>query len=531
MNKIGRGLRKWYSVTRDEARARMFFRTVSSKHPCVKDYANLIQRWRIMKQFADGEQMKVLKDTFSIRCAEIDQARAMLESMAKDLAASVYASQKYGEMQRQQQAQQAQQAQQQGTPQAQNARLAQQQQPAPQQQQQQTQQPQQAQQTQGAQPAALNAENLRRNSQAQATAPKGGNKSGQAAGASTTAQSFAFGALSPHGNPSYGGKPPKDMNLQLPPARKKQKTTGQTPQGATPSPQISKKSSPDMRRASESQAPPKPVLLCKEPECEHSTVGFPNEQALQNHIQEEHTKPHEDPMGFVRDNLALALGLEPDGTVKKEKLEAPPMSMTNSKQGQTPATMTATPMSGDGMKRSASSMGKPQDNKAGNKTGATPKPADNKIVESTVNDPWAGSTIDPQTLMQNLGLEKGMGVGFGATFDPTLYRSTTPNDTPDSAKEGSEPNSDISEGVSLDIGLGWASLEPDMLLNMNMGNTSLDGNAEQLDMSAVLEEAGLDPSMLMEPSRQVPDWDEVQVDFSKPFQMDPSHYFMATTTS
>ncbi|KAJ4237554.1 hypothetical protein NW757_013255 [Fusarium falciforme] len=203
---------------------------------------------------------------------------------------------------------------------------------------------------------------LRNQAQAQAQAHA------QAQAARNQAQSFAFGALSPHGNPSYGGKPPKDMNLQLPPARKKQKTTGQTPQGATPSPQISKKSSPDMRRASESQAPPKPVLLCKEPECEHSTVGFPNEQALQNHIQEEHTKPHEDPMGFVRDNLALALGLEPDGTVKKEKLEAPPMSMTNSKQGQTPATMTTTPMSGDGMKRSASSMGKPQDNKAGNKT-------------------------------------------------------------------------------------------------------------------------------------------------------------------
>lgn len=37
-----------------------------------------------MKQFADGEKSTILKDTFSIRSSEIDQARAMLESMAKD---------------------------------------------------------------------------------------------------------------------------------------------------------------------------------------------------------------------------------------------------------------------------------------------------------------------------------------------------------------------------------------------------------------------------------------------------------------
>jgi hypothetical protein len=33
--------------------------------------------------------METMKDAFSIRSAELDQARAMLESMAKDLAASV----------------------------------------------------------------------------------------------------------------------------------------------------------------------------------------------------------------------------------------------------------------------------------------------------------------------------------------------------------------------------------------------------------------------------------------------------------
>ncbi|KAJ3511245.1 hypothetical protein NM208_g15449 [Fusarium decemcellulare] len=498
MGKIGRGLKKWYTITRDDARARMFFRT----------------RWRILKQFSDGEKMSVPRETFSIRGSDIDQARAMLESMAKDLAASVYAR-NMGRPPSQQQ----------GTPQTQNAQLAQQQQQQVPQQQQQPQQQQPQAQAQGGQPAPLNAENLRRNSQAQANS-KGANKANQVPNAPVATQPpFQFGASSPHGNPSYVGKP-KDINLQLPPSRKKQKTTGQTPQGATPSPQISKKSSPEMRRASESQAPAKPVILCKEPECEHSTVGFPSEQALQYHVQEEHTKPREDPKKFVQENLALALGLEPDGSMKKElKTEAVPMSMTNSKQGQTPATMAATPMSTDGaMKRSASSMGKLQDSKTGIKAGATPKLADAKAPDATgAMDPWANSTIDPQSLMSNLGLENG--VGFNNFTDLTLYRSATPNDTPESAKDSgaSEPNSDISEGVSLEIDFDWANLDTDLLLNMN--NANLDGNMGP----AGFGEASLDPAILLEPSGPPPDWDDIQTDFSKPFQFDTSHYFMATS--
>ncbi|KAF9770736.1 hypothetical protein IL306_011659, partial [Fusarium sp. DS 682] len=125
---------------------------------------------------------------------------------------------------------------------------------------------------------------------------------------------------------------------------KQKTTTGQTPQGATPSPQISKKGSPELRRTSDSQVPPKPVLTCKEPECEFSTTEYSTEKALQQHIYEEHTKPWEDPLKFAQENLALALGLEPDGTVKREPgAKATMMSLTNSKQGQTPVTMAATP--------------------------------------------------------------------------------------------------------------------------------------------------------------------------------------------
>ncbi|KAL5608649.1 hypothetical protein FOVSG1_003330 [Fusarium oxysporum f. sp. vasinfectum] len=62
----------------------------------------------------------------------------------------------------------------------------------------------------------------------------------------------------------------------------------------------------------------KPVFLCKEPECEFSTTNYITNQALQQHIYEEHTKSREDPLKFAQENLALALGLEPDGSIKRE---------------------------------------------------------------------------------------------------------------------------------------------------------------------------------------------------------------------
>ncbi|KAF9784159.1 hypothetical protein IL306_008312 [Fusarium sp. DS 682] len=147
MNKIGRGLNRWYIITRDDARARIFFRMASSE-PNIMTYTNSTQRWRILKQFADGEKMSILKDAFSIRSFEIDEARFMLEQMARDLV----------------DAQNLDMAKQQGTPQTQNVQLTQPQQPMPQHQ----------------QAAPVNGENMRKNSQAQSTTPEGGDKGAQA---------------------------------------------------------------------------------------------------------------------------------------------------------------------------------------------------------------------------------------------------------------------------------------------------------------------------------------------------------------
>jgi hypothetical protein len=226
-------------------------------------------------------------------------------------------------------------------------------------------------------------------------------------------------------------------------------------------------------------------------------------------------------MKFVQENLALALGLEPDGSAKKA--EAASMSVTNSKQGQTPITMAATPVSTDGnMKRSASSMGKPQDSKAGIKAGATPKQADAKVVDTIAADPWANANIDTEMLVNNLGVERGYGIYDNPFYDYNALSYLTPRDTPESAKDtgSSEPNSDIPEGSSLEVNFDWHNVDTDLLLNM--GNTN-GGNVN--DMLAA------DAALLFDqPSLQEPDWDDVKIDFSKPFQFDTSqHYYMATS--
>jgi hypothetical protein len=444
--------------------------------------------------------MEVVKDAFSIRSSELDQARAMLESMAKDLAASVAGGRhiKPG-----------------GQAQAQSQPLSQQ-------------QTQQAQQKNPTQPAPLNAANLEKNAQAmnKLSQQKQANKAGQVPPpAPTSAQPpFPFGAAtSPDGHPTYMSKP-KEINLQLPPSRKKQKlaNSGPSSQVATPSPQISKNASPDIQRP---QGPPKPVHLCTEPDCDQAIFGFPTKQALQHHIDEEHTKPRADPVKFVQENLAEALGLEPDGTFKKEqKLAegAQAMSLSASKQGQSSGNLVGTPMSmdGTGMKRSASVASKAQDVKAGIKLDATAKAGDGKQMNAaamlvTTTDPWANSTIDPQTLLQHLGFENGLP---NIINDANMYRSFTPKDTPESSKDGaSEPNSDISEGAALDIDMNWGTLDNEAL--MDFTNACISGEMDSTEnLKAAL--VNVDPTLLLARSRGVPDWDSVQPDFDKPFEMD-----------
>lgn len=466
-----------------------------------------------------------------MRPHEVDGARSMLESMAKDLAASFPQGMKRAASQ-----QNASEA----NAQAGAARLA---------------QPQQSQQPQ---PAPLNAANLEKQNQALKMHQRSASKSGQvpppAPTTATAAQPpFSFGAPSPAGQPTYLGKNTITQSDLTLPARKRPKTgthsgPGSTNQSANASPQVPKQPSPEMvKRAAppETKAPPKPQFLCPELGCEANNIGFLTEEARRIHHEEEHIKPRQDPIKFAGDNLAAALGLDPEGhAVAPPKSQAagqspaPQMTKDSSKQGQTPVGRNdATPMSRESStKRQAGSTGPKTSDLMKNLnanlmagSSSTAKALDGTagtvrgdITQLPVaDDLWAATTIDPQTLFQNIGLpESG---GNGAISDMNVYRAITPNDTPESSKDGSEPNSDVSEGVTLNVTLDmgfdtWRPFE---------GDQALDFGPIEPNFLDVNDQINLSESAFAE----LTSWDDANagIDFGKPFSLDTSLYSLDTT--
>ena len=499
MSNLAKALGRWFHLSKNEDLARLFFR----------------KRLQLARQFNDGDKMTTPRDSPSMSIVEVNQIITMTENMKHDLAA-VLGGKLLSRAPNQNQPPQ----------------------PAP------------------GGPAPLNAANLERQAQIlkgaqNAQNNRSGGKGAQPPPPPTTAQPpFPFGAKkSPAGGPTYLNKPSVTAeNLHLPPPRKKTKTGAQqtsspaTQQATAPSPQA-KPPSPEMKR----QAPVEPVkpetktFACPEPDCEsHQTPGFYSEEALQAHHQEEHVRPNEDPFNFVNEHMTFALGLDLQGHSKtmasQEPLGAPPMSLSVSKQGQTPMSkpdFAATPMSRDAsMRRQGSSAGVKMEN-AGtpgrnglqikSENANTPKLADGKLPGarqeseapqmSVAEDPWANSTIDPQNLFATFAPLEALPGSLAS--DMAMYRSLTPNDTPESSKDSgaSEPNSDISEGVNLDIDLTWQSMDGEVL--MHMTNFNMEGF-----------ESGDADMMMAEDNFTISSFDDMTNDYSKPFQFDNSLYSM-----
>jgi hypothetical protein len=164
-------------------------------------------------------------------------------------------------------------------------------------------------------------------------------------------------AVGTQGQPTYMSKA-GSMNLQLPPARKKAKTsTGSQPAVAasfaassittttapvvppvpnhtpamtnnpqtlgsinptpqaiiSPSAHASKAGSPDMRRSLEVAPPPRPNLTCLDYDCAMFAADFPSESAYKEHMYIEHDKPKVDPIKFAQEQLEAALGISDVG--------------------------------------------------------------------------------------------------------------------------------------------------------------------------------------------------------------------------
>ncbi|KAI8960192.1 hypothetical protein F5Y11DRAFT_274789 [Daldinia sp. FL1419] len=493
MTKVSKILGRWYSLTRDDNRARMFFK----------------MRLRLNKQFVDGEKMTALKKVFSLKPQDLDSVRAMLEGMARDVA------NQYPQVMKRNATQQ-QHTQESGSQQGASENTA-----TP---------------PMGV-PTPLNAANLEKQNAMNKIHQRTSSKSGQPPAAPTTSQPpYPFGAQSPNGQPTYIGKPAvTQADLQLP-ARKRPRTSNQPGIGsggvsASSSPQVPKASSPELvkRQTPAENIAPKLAYQCAELSCEAHSTGFATEEALRHHVEEEHVKPSQDPYKFATESLATALGLNPDGhpkTSPNASTTAPPMTLDPSKQGQTPVSRgEVTAMSREpSMKRQGSTAGtKPMDliKAVAGKT-STPKPepgtqmGDGTIVpaKTTGTDGiWPMTTIDPQDLFQNLGgIESG---GGGAIFDMNVYRAITPNDTPESSKDsaGSEPTSDLSEGVSLNL-----------QLDMGLEVWNPFGGGPNIDLDSA--DVGLNGAD--ENTMPLFSWDDVNADFTKDFTMGSSFYSLDT---
>lgn len=379
-------------------------------------------------------------------------------------------------------------------------------------------------------------------------------RSGQPPAAPTTTQPpFALGnQKSPTGEPTYFGAPAvTHANLNPPPQpRKKPKPNppsqlGQTssplvPPGASPQPKVS---SPDLRRqpgpAPETTKPQPNPFPCPDAGCEFHQSGFPTEEARNAHHQEEHVKPFEDPLRFFEESIGEWVNSHHTGSPQSRAREqetgqpsSQPMMATLSRTGQTPGgknESAATPMSRDGsMRRQGSAAGsKAPENTAtsgrmvGSKSEETPGPDNSKLVGrldaeipmgGPLGEPWANSTIDPQSLFSSFAPMETITGNLSSDFSG--YGSSTPNDTPESSKDSgaSEPNSDISETANMDIDLNWQPMDESMLVDMS------SINMETYDP--------LSNDFMVAESFQFDGLDDVVTDFSKPFQFDTSLYSM-----
>ncbi|KAI0166574.1 hypothetical protein GGR57DRAFT_30452 [Xylariaceae sp. FL1272] len=476
MSKLSKVLGRWYTYTRDDGRARLFFK----------------MRLHLLKQFVNSSDLTVLKPTLSISAPGLDEMKSMLESMAKDVA-------KLKKDQDQQNA---------TAPQV-----------AP---------------TQSAistgQPAPLSAANLEKNTQALNKAhQRNSSKAGQPPAAPTTAQPpFSFGAQSPNGHPIYVGQPTVTQdNLHLP-ARKRAKIgnqTGSSSNGpsANASPQVSKLTSPEMiKRSASADSKQARKFPCTEPNCEFNSIGFATEEARCKHMDEEHIWPAEDPQKFAAENLAKVLGLDADDKSKKSQ-PSNPQSQAAAGRPEPASTARGTPMgrqeSGPGskshevLKSVALKTGTPKQDPV-QKSSDNTAPAGGGMLTAGSKIEANGATIDPHDLFTVGGVEIG---GGGAISDMSVYRAITPRDTPESSKDSaaSEAISDLSDGVALNVNvsidMGFDTWHP------------FDGHRFH-DAAQSKAEPGIFDDM----SGTYLDlnWDEVHIDFDKPFVLDTSMFSM-----
>jgi hypothetical protein len=475
-------------------------------------YTYVIQFHKISLQFQDQE-MEKLRDAFSVNPSDVDQAYILANNMMADVAKQFPNLSKSG---------------------ATINGAAQPVKPPP------------AKDVPPAQAVPLNAANLQQQQQAL-------NQSNQ-----TKTHNRSNSRNAPPAAPTSAHPPPFPVDLPTAltqdqlrlPRNKKQKQSatstpiiGQQTPGSTTSQPI-KPGSPEIKAQPISQ--PREIekvsFLCSDVSCDHHFMdGFEDEAALERHKLEEHINPTKKPDQHVLGELAVMLGLEPDGTAKKQTNTAPQQgamigSQSTSKTENLPGAVSVTvdrQASMNGVKASLENSKSSKTTKPGEAKEASQQPKNSKGPESMrqtfmmEEHLWADAAVNPQDLLHNFqSSETGAG---GAISDMNVYRSITPNDTPESSKDSgvSEPTSDISEGVDLSIGLDffdpdWQPFgmgDADGLLGFSNINVNPD---EKVDMDM--------GGMFGDDSGQYVPWNEFMDPsmFDKSFTLDTSMFSMGT---
>lgn len=384
----------------------------------------------------------------------------------------------------------------------------------------------------------LNANNLQQLQQEQEALQRARRASSQTAVSATSAAPPApFGAPSPQGVPhAYGpgSIPPQELKLP-PPKKRKQSHAGGTPTTGTPGTKAAANKQTVAEGAKPSPAALPGAFKCSVADCQYHHQGFPNQNALDRHVEESHRVEEsiENPVEFALESFQSSLVKTEDkpgapGARKGATMEAPQVPKL---EGTTPVTAGTTPMG-----RVPSQFGPKTASPASNQH-LTPRTAPTKASASTakpakgkedkkepgkpaeqeppqqMQDPWTTSAIPLDTIhdtFMDLGDDGGLGFGAMDEFlNPDMFTNTQSKDTPDSVetavvtqtpKDGDMPTTSDMNNKSGDgtddnwIPVDWFNLpgrfEDGLLMNDSWEEIDWD-TLERKDTSMNVDDSGI----------------------------------------
>lgn len=296
----------------------------------------------------------------------------------------------------------------------------------------------------------LNATNLQQLQEQQEEALQRARRASSQSAGQNLPSAAPFGAPSPQGVPhAYGPNGLQPGNLKLPPP-KRRKPSQAGPVNASP---IQSGASPSTANKSKQAARNPDLFKCSVVDCQHHYHGFPTQDALTKHVEEDHQPEEEEEIGdvlqYYSQSVAIGLGLNPDGQQNKNLNDTSAAAVANigkpamaspAKNGiLTPVTASNTPMaranSQLGNKPSTPQLLTPQQ---ANKPKPSPtkdakQPGKRTLDDMEGKDPWAECPISLETLHDSFSPVLGIGADPCDEFlNNDMFTLDQSDNTPDS---------------------------------------------------------------------------------------------------